>query len=74
MNERHELLISSSQSKEKEFDQLRERLASINETATRQDFKIEELSNALLNSRQIFEKISTENQQLKVEKHIWKVN
>jgi molecular chaperone GrpE (heat shock protein) len=73
LNERHELLITSSQSKDKEFEQLRERLAKINETATRQDIKIEELSNALLNSRQSFEKLSFENQQFKVEKQIWKV-
>lgn len=70
--ERHELLVQSTQSKDKEAAQLRERLSSINETATRQDIKIEELANNLLQARQSMEAISAENQQYKIERQIWK--
>lgn len=70
--ERHELLLQSTQSKEKEAAQLRERLTSINQTATRQDIKIEELANNLLQARQSMESVSAENQQFKIERQIWK--
>ncbi len=70
--ERHELLVQSTQSKDKEASQLRERLSSINETATRQDIKIEELANSLLQARQSMETVTAENQQYKIERQIWK--
>jgi nucleoprotein TPR len=74
LNDRHELLIQSSQAKEKEVEQVRERLSLINQTATRQDIKIEELSNAVIQARQNLECCMGENQNLKVEKQIWKAS
>lgn len=73
LNERHELAVQSSKAKDQESQQLRQRLTAINETATRQDIKIEELSNNLLQARQASESINAENQQLKIERQIWKV-
>lgn len=51
---------------------MRERLSSINDTATRQDIKIEELANSLLQARQSMESVNAENQQYKIERQIWK--
>ncbi|KAJ3322833.1 hypothetical protein HDV06_002694 [Boothiomyces sp. JEL0866] len=72
LNDRHEMLLSNLNAKEKEFEQLRERFSVLNTMSTRQDLKIEELSNTLSNTRQTLDTITFENQNLKLEKQVWK--
>lgn len=74
LNERHDMLLKSAETKNREFEQLHERLATFNNMSARQDAKIDELSNSLMISRQSLEKITIENQQMKVERQIWKTS
>ncbi|KAJ3313257.1 hypothetical protein HDV04_002241 [Boothiomyces sp. JEL0838] len=72
LNDRHEMLLNNLQSKEKEFEQLKERFSALNTMSTRQDLKIEELSNTLSSTRQTLDTTTFENQNLKLEKQVWK--
>ncbi|KAJ3275866.1 hypothetical protein HDV01_006732 [Terramyces sp. JEL0728] len=72
LNDRHEMLLGNLNSKEKEFVQLKERFSALNTMSTRQDLKIEELSNTLSTTRQSLDTVAFENQNLKLEKQVWK--
>jgi nucleoprotein TPR len=72
LNERHELVLQNIETKNREFEQLRERIASLNTMSGKQDAKIEELSQSLATARQAVDQLNNENQQLKIEREIFK--
>jgi nucleoprotein TPR len=74
LNERNEMYTKSLEIKSKEFEQLHQRLQTTDKMNQRQDLKIEEIQNSLNVCRQELNLTSSECQQLKIEKQLWKTS
>lgn len=70
--ERYDLLISNTEAQAKDLALLREKLSTSSSTLTRQESKIQELSVNLSEARQTLEIIKNENQQMKIDREVWK--
>lgn len=66
--------MKSYETKAKEFEALLARIKSMNEMSARQDAKIEEISISLTNARHELTTLNGENQQLKLQAQLSKVN
>ncbi|KAI8905089.1 hypothetical protein EDD86DRAFT_258023 [Gorgonomyces haynaldii] len=74
MEERYQLLSKTCDDQTNEMEQLRKRLSHVGPLTAKQDARIEELNNTLLSIRQDLEQQRNENQQLKIEQHVWKAS
>ena len=72
--ERYSLLVTSTEGHSKELSSLREKLSNAASTLTRQESKLQESSTSLHEARQTLELIRNENQQMKIEKEVWKAS
>jgi nucleoprotein TPR len=70
--ERYDLLIANTDGQSKEGALLRDKLSSAASTLTRQESKIQELTVSLSEARQTLEIFKNENQQMKIDREVWK--
>ena len=70
--ERYDLLIANTDGQSKEVALLRDKLSSAASTLTRQESKIQELTVSLSEARQTLEIFKNENQQMKIDREVWK--
>ena len=70
--ERYDLLVANTDGQSKELSLLRDKLSTSASTLTRQESKIQELTVNLSESRQTLEIIKNENQQMKIDREVWK--
>ncbi|KND05041.1 hypothetical protein, variant [Spizellomyces punctatus DAOM BR117] len=73
-NERYQLLATNADMQSREISQLRERLANMANAATQQDAKTQELTNGLMSERLRAEQLSSQIQQLKIEREVWEAS
>ncbi|TPX69246.1 hypothetical protein SpCBS45565_g02578 [Spizellomyces sp. 'palustris'] len=73
-NERYQLLATNADMQSLEISQLRERLANMANAATQQDAKTQELTNGLMSERLRAEQLSSQIQQLKIEREVWEAS
>lgn len=74
IQERNELLSKSCEAQSQEAIQLRERIVNMSPVAAKQEAKIDELSNTLMALRQYTDRLQNENQQMKIEREVWKTS
>ncbi|KAL2914443.1 Protein mlp1 [Polyrhizophydium stewartii] len=70
--ERHDFLRSKLAAQESESQQLRSRMQLLTEQSARQDAKTQELTDSLMEARLASDTLRGENQQLKIEREVWK--
>lgn len=72
--ERYSLLVNSTDGQAKELSSLREKLSSMGSTLTKYEAKSQEATIAYQEARQNLEIFRSENQQMKIEKEVWKAS
>ncbi|KAH6570117.1 hypothetical protein BASA62_004475 [Batrachochytrium salamandrivorans] len=70
--ERDSFINKKLQYQEEESAQLRQRLQTLSDLSSRHDAKTQELTDGLMNARMSLESLQSENQQLKIERGVWK--
>ncbi|KAJ8326896.1 Protein mlp1 [Batrachochytrium dendrobatidis] len=70
--ERDVFLNKKLQHQEEETSQLRKRLQSLMDMSSRHDAKAQELTDGLMDAKMSVETLQNENQQLKIEREVWK--
>jgi nucleoprotein TPR len=70
--ERYDLLVANTDGQSKELAVLRDKLSTAASTLTRQESKVQELTVSLSEARQTLEIVKNENQQMKIDREVWK--
>lgn len=68
------MLVQTYEQQNAEVKKLRDRLAAVSPLTAKQDARIEELFNNLSEARHSIEDLRSENQQLKIEKEVWRTS